>query len=119
MQILQSTYFGKYYIEVAMVLRESLFLSSVLLNSEAWVNYSEKDVRILEQCDEALLSNILECDGNSSNALKYLELGVIPIRFEIMKRKLLFLQYILKQDKNSMIYNVLKAIEENPVKNKR
>ena len=117
MQILQSTYFGKYYFEVAMVLRESLFLSSVLLNSEAWVNYSEKDVRILEQCDEALLSNILECDGNSSNALKYLELGVIPIRFEIMKRKLLFLQYILKQDKNSMIYNVLKAIEENPVKN--
>ena len=47
MQILESTYFGKYYFEIAMVLRQSLFLSSLLLNSEAWVNYSEKDVRIL------------------------------------------------------------------------
>ena len=34
-----------------------------------------------------------------------------------MKRKLLFLQYILKQDKNSMIFKILKATEENPVKN--
>ena len=116
-QILEATYFGKYHFEVAMVLRKSLFLSSLLLNSEAWVNYTEKDIRILEQCDENLLSSILECESNSSNALKYLELGVIPIRFEIMKRKLLFLQYILKQGKDTMIYKILRAIEENPIKN--
>ena len=35
MQILESTFFGKYYFEVAVMLRESLFLSSLLLNSEA------------------------------------------------------------------------------------
>ena len=116
-QILESTYFGKYFFEVAMVLRESLFLSSLLLNSEAWVNYTEKDVRILEQCDELMLSRILDCDANTSNAFKYLELGIVPIRFEIMKRKLMFLHYILKQNKESMIYKILKAIEENPVKN--
>ena len=95
-QILESTYFSKYFYEVALVLRESLFLSSMLLNSEAWVNYSESDVRILEQCDDMLITKILECDGKGSNALKYLDLGVIPIRFEIMKRKLGFLQYIPK-----------------------
>ena len=116
-QILESTYFGKYYFEVAMVLRESLFLSSLLLNSEAWVNYTEKEIRILEQCDELLLSTILECDANTSNAFKYLELGIIPLRFDIMKRKLMFLQYILKQNKESMIYKIFKAIEENPIKN--
>ena len=116
MQILESTFFGKYYFEVALILRESLFISSLLLNSEAWVNYTEKDVRILEQCDEILLGKILECDGKTSNAMKYLELGIMPLRFEIKKRKLLFLQYILKQDKNSMIYRILKATEENPIK---
>ena len=100
-----------------MVLRESLFLSSLLLNSEAWVNYTEKEIRILEQCDELLLSTILECDANTSNAFKYLELGIIPLRFDIMKRKLMFLQYILKQNKESMIYKIFKAIEENPIKN--
>ena len=117
MQILDSTYFGKFYFEVAMILRDSLFISSILLNSEAWVNYKENDIRILEQCDELLLSRILDCDGKTSNTLKYLELGAIPIRFLIMKRKLLFLQYILKQDKKSMMYNILKAIQDEPRKN--
>ena len=117
MQILDSTYFGKYYFEVASVLRESLFLSSLLLNSEAWVNYTEKDIRILEQCDEMLLGKILECEANTSNALKYLELGIVPIRFEVMRRKLGFLQYILKQEKTSLIYQILEATRNNMVKN--
>ena len=112
MNILESSYFGKYTFEVAMVLRESLFLSSILLNSEAWVNYTDKDVRILEQCDEMLLNRMLDCDSKSSNAMKYLDLGVVPIRFEIMKRKLGFLQYILQQNKESMIYNILKETIE-------
>ena len=109
MNILETTYFGKYYCEIAMVLRQSLFLSSILLNSEAWVNYSEKDIRILERCDEILLSKILGCDSNSSNAMKYLDLGVAPLRFEIMKRKLSFLQHILQQKKDTMLHQVFKA----------
>ena len=93
---------------------ESTFLESIL---EAWVNYTDKDVRILEQCDEMLLNRILDCDSKSSNAMKYLDLGVVPIRFEIMKRKLGFLQYILQQNKESMIYNILKETIESSVKN--
>ena len=115
--ILETVFFGKYFFEIAMVLRSSLFLSSVLLNSEAWVNYTEKDVRSLEQTDEILLNKILGCDSNTSNVLKYLELGIIPVRYEIMKRKILFLQYILKQDKDSMIYKVFEATSENPLNN--
>ena len=117
MSILESTYYGKYFFEVATILRESLFLSSLLLNSEAWVNYNDKDVRILEQCDEILMSKILSSDSNTSNAFKYLELGIVPVRFEIMKRKIGFLQYILKQEKDSMVYQVLQATSEKSVKN--
>ena len=54
MQILDSVYFGKYYFEVALVLRSSLLVSSILLNSEAWVNLTDKDLRGLEQTDEIL-----------------------------------------------------------------
>ena len=52
---MESTYLGKYYFEVSMILRESL-----LLNSEAWVNYTDKDIRVLEQSDEMLLSSIVQ-----------------------------------------------------------
>ena len=48
---------------------------------------------------------------------KYLELGAVPIHFQIMKRKLGFLQYILKQNKNSMIYKILQKTSESSVKN--
>jgi hypothetical protein len=116
-QILDTVMFGKYYFEVAMVLRSSLLLSSLLLNSEAWVNLSDSDIRALERTDEILLSKILESDSNTSNTFKYLELEIYPLRFEIMKRKLLFLQYILQQDKESMIFKVFKATCENPTKN--
>ena len=100
-----------------MVLRESLFLSSLLLNSEAWVNLSDRDIRTLEKTDEILLSTVLECEANTSNAFRYLKLGVYPVRYEIMKRKILFLHYILQQEKSSMIYKVLQATRDNPTKN--
>ena len=117
MQILKSMFFGKYFFEVALVLRSSLLLSSLLLNSEAWVNLSEQNIRGLEQTDEILLSRILDSEANTSNIFKYLELGVCPVRFEIMKRKILFLQYILKQEESSMIHKVFKATCEHPIKN--
>lgn len=117
MNILETIFFGKYYFEVALILRSSLLLSSILLNSEAWVNLSEKDIKILEQTDEILLNKILECDSNTSNVFKYLELGIYPVRFEIMKRKIVFLQYILKQKKDSMIFQVFKATCDSPIKN--
>ena len=117
MDILNTTYFGRYYFEVALVLLSSLLLSSILLNSEAWVNLTQNNIRSLEKIDEKLLSRILDSEANTSNAIKYLELGLYPIRFELMKKKIIFLQYILKQDKSSMIYQVLKATWENPIKN--
>ena len=109
MKILQSLFLGKYHYEVALVLRSSLLLSSLLLNSEAWVNLTESNIRRLEQTDEILLSKILGCDSNTSNVFKYLELGIYPVRFEIMKRKVLFLQYILQQEDSSMVSKVFQA----------
>ena len=117
MQILETVFFGKYHFEVAMILRSSLLLSSLLLNSEAWVNLSDQDIRSLEQTDEILLSKIVESSANTSNAFKYLELGIYPIRFEIMKRKIVYLHYLLQQEDTSMIYKVFQATQNHPVKN--
>ena len=100
-----------------MVLRSSLLLSSLLLNSEAWVNLSDKNIRSLEQTDEILLAKILDSEANTSNVFKYLELGVYPVRYEIMKRKILFLHYLLQQHKHSMIYKVLESTRQNPLNN--
>ena len=80
------------------------------------LNLTHSNIRSLEQTDEQFLSRILESETNTSNDMKYIE-GVYPVRFELMKRKIVFLQYILKQDKYSMIYQVLKATIEKTIKN--
>ena len=105
MQILQSMLFGQFYFEVSLVLRSSILLSS-LLTSEACVNLSDQNIRGLEQTDEILMSQIMGSAANTSYICKYLELGAVSVRFEIMKRKILFIQYILEQEESSMIYKV-------------
>ena len=46
----------------------------------------------------------------------YLELGCLPIRFILMKRRLHFLCYILCQKKDSLIYQFFQAQLRNSVK---
>ena len=46
----------------------------------------------------------------------FLELGIVPIRFILMKRRFSFLNYILKEDKSSLIYTVFQEQSSKPVK---
>ena len=47
----------------------------------------------------------------------YLETGCMPIRFKVMKRRLIFLHYILNEKDDSLINRVFKAQEKNTSKN--
>ena len=42
---------------------------------------------------------------------------MLPVKYEIIKRKIIYLQHILQQEKTSMVYKVLKATQDNPVNN--
>ena len=109
MGILREIYYGKYYFVVAKVLRSALFLSSLLTNCEAWYGVSKADRDMLEQADETLLRNILECPVTTPKEMLYLELNCLPIRYILMKRRLNFLYYILVQKKTSLMYTFFQA----------
>ena len=79
MEMLRDISFGPSYFEVAKLLRHSLFLSSVLLNSEAWYCLSLADIEQLESVDQALLKRILEAPSSTPKVSLYLELGCLPI----------------------------------------
>ena len=53
-KILQNVFFGKYFFVAAVLLRESLFINSILLNSEAWFNLTDKEINALTIVDNAL-----------------------------------------------------------------
>ena len=51
---LEGTVYGPYYFEVALILRRSHLISSILTNSEAWFNLKNEELEKLEQADESL-----------------------------------------------------------------
>ena len=59
----------------------------------------EVNVEQLEQVDEMLLRRVLEVGSCCPKEMLYLETGATPIRFTIMQRRLMFLYYILNEEK--------------------
>ena len=59
LSILEELCFGKHFFTVFKILRESLFLNSILLNSEVWYNMKKTDIEELEKVDNILLKKVL------------------------------------------------------------
>ena len=114
MAMLEEISFGPNFFEVAILLRDSLFLSSILLNCEAWYGLTLSDVEQLEIVDQALLKKILDAPSSTPNVSLYLEMGCLPIRFIIKSRRIMFLHYILSEEDDSLMLKFFKAQLENP-----
>jgi hypothetical protein len=109
--------FGKHYFEVGMILRNSLLVSSVLFNSEAWYNLTEAELNLLETIDTQFLRQLLQAPRGTPKEMLFLELGCTPLRDIIRERRLGFLHYILNEDPKSIVNRVFKSQLKN--KNKR
>lgn len=114
--MLEDLTLGDYYFEGAMILRASLFLSSLISNSESWVNLSKKNVTDLEKVDEQLLRKILSAHSKTPIELLYLELGAIPVRFMLKSRRINFLWYLLHDKEGSLLKNFFQAQCEQPIR---
>ena len=113
MTILEGIPFGNHYFEVAVILRNSLLVSSMLCNSEAWYNVTSAELDLIETVDLLMLRSILKVPNSTPKEMLYLELGCIPFREIIRKRRLSFLYYILHERKDSMIYRFFKTQNKN------
>ena len=59
MTMLEGIPFGKHYFEVGIILRNSLLVSSMLFNSEAWYNITKAELDLFETIDLLLLQQLL------------------------------------------------------------
>ena len=94
-----------------------MLINGILTNAEAWYGLSIREVEQLEQVDEKFHRIFLEVGKGCPKEMLYLETGTIPIRFIILKRRLLFLQYILKEKDESLIKKFLKTQIKTPSRN--
>ena len=86
-----------------------LLVSSLMCNSEAWYNVTNKEIELLESVDTKFLRTLLKAPRSTPKEIIYLELGCVPLRELLMKRRILFLHYIMNQNENSMIQKFFKT----------
>ena len=107
--ILDSIPLGKHYFEVAMILRDSLLISSILYNAEAWYNLTNIELTLIETVDLMFFRKLLKAPKGTPIEMFYLELGCLPLRQIIREKRLSFLHYILNEDTKSLIHKFFKA----------
>ena len=106
----------KFTIEGAMIYLNSLLGSSILFAAEATYNLKENEVRLLERIEESLLRKIFDTGKGCPIYQLYFEAGHLPARIQIKRMKLVFYQYILKQDETSLLFRFLMSQKSYPRK---
>ena len=88
-RMLDNMYLGPVMFRKAVVLRDSMLVGTLLTCSEAWYGVSDTELEQLEQVDKALRTGLLEVSRTVPYDLVCLELGMEPLRYIIMKRRII------------------------------
>ena len=96
--MLEGIPFGKFHFEAGVIMRNSLLVSSMLFNCEAWYNITSAEMNLLETVDLMLLRGILKAPKSTPKEMLFLELGLVPFREIIIQRRLGFLATTAAQE---------------------
>ena len=103
MAICREVVFGRRQIEVMLLLYRSVFFPRLLSNCEAWSNLSKNDIRSLQASQLSYLRRVMEVPKSTPVAALYLELKILPDKYEIEIKQLLFLKRILDKEANDHV----------------
>lgn len=99
---------------IAILLRESIFFDGILTNSEIWYSFSDSEIQEFENLDRILLRKILKVPIFTPKESFYLELGIIQISVLIKARRINCLYYLVTKNPNQMLFNFFIAQWNNP-----
>ena len=98
--------FGKYAMQTGLVLRNTNFLSKVLLNSEVWHSLTKLQIENLEKVDRILMRKIFNAHSKTPIEWLYCEAGKLDLSSVIKMRRLMYLWEILNREKSELINRV-------------
>ena len=67
-----------------------MLIGSMLTNSESWINLTQQDLDKLQKPDTFLQRKLLSESGNPSKVFMLSNLGVLPVKYVIMIKRLNF-----------------------------
>ena len=117
MNILALVSFGYHYIEIALLLRESMFVNTVLSNVEVRYGLTNSEIETLDKLDLILLRKILTAPVSTPKEALYLELGILPLSIVIKQRRINYVHYLMTRERAEMLSKFFWIQWQNPVKN--
>ena len=98
--------------QMAKMLHMSIFVNGSLVNMETWTHCTDERIERFERIEQSLFRRILQAHSKTPIEAIYLELGVVPIRYQLMKRRILYLQDIMNRNETEITRMVVMAQKE-------
>ena len=111
--ICKEAQFSLNQISAMFLLYRSVFLPRLIFNCETWSNLTKQEVESLQKVQLKYLRNMMEVANSTPVAGTFLELGILPINFEIDLRKLKFLWKILQKENDDSVKQVYLELKQN------
>ena len=116
MRILETISFWKSYFQIALSLREAMFINGILTNVEIWYGLTKAEIEQLELVDRLLLRRIFSLPMSTCTEALYLESGCQDIETMVKGRRVKYLHNLVNSGENGMLYQFFKAQWEFPVR---
>ena len=100
----------------AKLLHEAVFLNGTMVNMETWPNFSESRVHMFERAEQSLFRKVLNAHSKTPIECLYLELGVTPFRFQLMKRRIMYYQLVMKRNDDEITKAVVMRQKQTRLK---
>ena len=104
--LLGETEVGVHKVSLMLLLYRALFLSAILFNSQTWSKLRKKDIDSLQRLQLRFLKRVVGVAASTANSFIFLELGVLPIQYEIEIRQLMFLHRILNLNEDDPVHKM-------------
>ena len=105
---------GSHRMEVLLLLYKSVFVPTVISNSQSWSHITEKDITKLKTSQLRCLKRFMRTSSSTPNTFLFLELGVLPIEHEIHIKQLAFLHNFLNRPEEDPVHRMYKQQLTNP-----
>ena len=92
---------------VAKLLHQAILLNGTLVNMETWPNFTPQRLSMFERVEQGFFRKVLSAHSKTPIECIYLELGVIPFRFHLMARRIVYYQLILKRKADEITRKVV------------
>ena len=115
--ILNEVSFGHFYFEMALLFRQSMLINSILCNFEVLHGLKKSHIEKMEAVDRYFMRRIFQSPISTPVESFYIETSVLPLKFVIIGRRLMYYHNLLQKDDSELVKMVFLTQGKLSVKN--